>query len=160
MKMPVLVYVIAIGLTLSSGTCLAHGEHGHNDEIFGKPGIPTAVTRSIKVDMNDNMRFSPASIVVKQGETIHFIIKNAGNLTHEFVLGTASDLKQHNNMMKLHPNMQHSDPNMLSLAGGQSGELIWQFTKAGKFDFACLQPGHYEAGMKGNVIVAKGKSSQ
>ena len=27
-------------------------------------------------------------------------------------------------------------------------------TKTGKIDFACLQPGHYDAGMKGAVMVA------
>ena len=37
---------------------------------------------------------------------------------------------------------------------GKTSELVWQFTKAGTFDFACLQPGHYDAGMKGNVVVA------
>lgn len=45
---------------------------------------------------------------------------------------------------------------MITLAGGKTGEVIWQFTKAGKVDFACLQPGHYDAGMKGAVTVAKG----
>lgn len=43
---------------------------------------------------------------------------------------------------------------MVSVAPGQSGEIIWHFTKAGKVDFACLQPGHFDAGMKGVVNVA------
>ena len=55
--------------------------------------------------------------------------------------------------------MEHSDPNMITLGGSQSGEVVWQFTKAGKVDFACLQPGHFDAGMKGKVSVAKGKTS-
>mgnify|MGYP006179903873 CR=1 FL=1 len=38
---------------------------------------------------------------------------------------------------------------------GQQGEVIWQFTKSGKVDFACLHVGHYEAGMKGQVSVGK-----
>ena len=59
--------------------------------------------------------------------------------------------------MKKFPEMEHDDPNMVSLAAGKTGEVIWQFTKAGKIDFACLQPGHYEAGMKGLLNVASGK---
>ena len=41
----------------------------------------------------------------------------------------------------------------MTLDPGKTGELIWQFAKAGTFDFACLQPGHFEAGMMGTVSV-------
>ena len=61
--------------------------------------------------------------------------------------------------MKKNPQMEHAEPNMVTLAPGKTGEVIWRFTKAGKVDFACLQPGHYEAGMKGLVDVAAGKSA-
>jgi uncharacterized cupredoxin-like copper-binding protein len=30
---------------------------------------------------------------------------------------------------------------------------VWTFNRAGEFDFACLVGGHYEAGMKGRIIV-------
>ncbi len=42
-----------------------------------------------------------------------------------------------------------------TLAAGKTGEVVWQFTRAGKVDFACLQPGHYDAGMKGTVNVGR-----
>jgi uncharacterized cupredoxin-like copper-binding protein len=51
--------------------------------------------------------------------------------------------------------MEHDDPKMATVQAGKTGEIIWQFSKAGKIDFACLQPGHYDAGMKGAVSVAK-----
>jgi len=41
-----------------------------------------------------------------------------------------------------------------AIGPGETGERIWRFTKAGTFDFACLQPGHFEAGMIG-VVSAK-----
>ena len=69
------------------------------------------------------------------------------------VLGTEKDLNDHYEVMKKHPEMEHAEHNMVTLAAGKSGEIIWQFTKAGKVDFACLQPGHYDAGMKGIVNV-------
>jgi uncharacterized cupredoxin-like copper-binding protein len=31
--------------------------------------------------------------------------------------------------------------------------LLWKFTRKGEFEFACLVPGHYEAGMHGRIIV-------
>ena len=46
---------------------------------------------------------------------------------------------------------------MVTVAPGKTGEIVWRFTTAGKVDFACLQPGHYDAGMKGLVTVAAGK---
>lgn len=131
------------------------GGHGHADEAIGKPGEVAKVTRTINVDMTDAMRFTPADIEVKQNETVRFRITNSGKIKHEMVLGTEKELKEHYEVMKKNPEMEHDDPNMVTLAPGKSGEVIWQFTKAGKVDFACLQPGHYDAGMKGEVKVAK-----
>lgn len=134
------------------------GGHGHDDEAIGKPGIASKVTRTVKVDMLDTMRFTPSSFAVKQGETIRFVVKNSGQLPHEMVLGKEKDLKEHYEVMKKNPEMEHDDPNSVSVKPGKTGEMIWQFTKAGKVDFACLHPGHYDAGMKGQVRVAGGKA--
>jgi len=155
--------IAALGLCAATGMAFASGSHagGHehgDDNAIGKPGTAAAVTRTIEVDMTDNMRFTPSDIKARQGETIRFLIRNSGSIKHEFVLGTEKELKEHYEIMKKNPEMEHSDPNMLTLAAGQSGEVIWQFTKAGKVDFACLQPGHYEAGMKGKVSVGKAQA--
>lgn len=159
MKNRILTIVTALSLGITAQASFAHDEHahGHDSDVIGKPGVATASTRTVNVNMTDNMRFTPSNIVAKQGETIRFVIKNVGGIKHEFVLGTEKELKEHYEIMKKNPEMEHSDPNMITLAGGQSGEVVWQFTKAGKVDFACLQPGHYDAGMKGKVSVAKGK---
>lgn len=130
------------------------GGHGHGEAI-GRPGVAAKATRTVNVDMTDGMRFNPSSIDVKQGETVRFVVTNSGKLKHELVLGTEKELKEHYEVMKKNPEMEHADPNMVSLAGGKTGEIVWQFTKAGKVDFACLQPGHYDAGMKGAVNVSK-----
>ena len=138
-------------------------EHGHGDvDAIGAPGVAAKVSRTVNVDMSDAMRFTPASISAKQGQTIRFKISNSGQLKHEFVLNTDKELKEHYELMKKFPGMEHAEPNMVTLAPGQTGEVIWQFTKAGKVDFACLQPGHYDAGMKGaiNVAAVKGHSTQ
>ena len=150
--------LIALPTLLLAMTAMASGDHagGHDSNAIGKPGVASKVTRTVNVDMTDAMRFSVPNVTAKQGETIRFVVKNSGNLKHEMVLGTVKELKEHYEMMKKMPEMEHADANMVSVAPGKSGELIWQFTKAGKIDFACLQPGHYEAGMKGVVTVAAG----
>ena len=134
-----------------------HGTSAKESEAHassvGKPGDAAKVTRTIAVDMTDNMRFTPANFTVKKGETIKFVVKNSGKLKHEMVLGSMKELKEHGDMMRRMPEMEHADPNQVTLDPGKTGELIWQFTRAGKFDFACLQPGHFVAGMKGKVAV-------
>lgn len=150
-------YVFVLSAMFVSGASLAAGKHtgGHDEEAFGKPGDPAKVTRTVKVEMHDTMRYKPASITVKRGETIKFEVVNKGKIEHEFVLGQAKSLKEHAEMMRKFPDMEHADPNQVEVEPGKTGELVWQFTKPGKFDFACLIPGHFEAGMKGKVSVRK-----
>ena len=150
--MAALVAVAATG-ALAAGTHA--GGNGHSEDAIGKPGVVANVTRTVKVDMRDAMRFTPASIDVRQNQTVRFLITNSGKTRHELVLGTEQELKAHYEVMKKNPEMEHDDPNMVTLAPGASGEIVWRFSKAGKVDFACLQPGHYDAGMKGAVNVAK-----
>jgi uncharacterized cupredoxin-like copper-binding protein len=155
----ILALILCASATAAPAAGKHAGGHGHDDAAIGEPGKPANVTRTVNVDMTDAMRFVPASIDVKQGETVRLVIKNSGKLKHELVLGAEKELKEHYELMKKHPEMEHDDPNMVTLAAGKTGEVNWRFTKAGKIDFACLQPGHYEAGMKGLVNVAAGKSA-
>lgn len=153
--------LLTVPALLTAYVAHASGTHagGHDAQAIGSPGVAAKVTRTINVDMTDDMRFSAAKIEAKQGETIRFIAKNNGKVKHEMVLGSEKELKEHYELMKKNPEMEHDDPNMVSVAPCQSGEIIWQFTKAGRVDFACLQPGHYDAGMKGlvNVVSSKAK---
>lgn len=163
-------YIVAVFLLMATGAhaqtavnAPAHADgHSHQhggSDVIGAPGDPKRVDRTVRVSMTDSMRFSPASITVKQGETIRFAVRNAGRLKHEMVLGTEKELKEHYELMKKFPEMEHADPQMVTVAPGKTGEIVWRFTKAGKVDFACLQPGHYDAGMKGMVTVSRGKAS-
>ncbi|KQW54428.1 plastocyanin/azurin family copper-binding protein [Variovorax sp. Root411] len=143
-------------LAVAAAGAAASGTH---DSAIGKPGVATKAVRTVQIDMADSMRFTPADISVTQGETVRFVVRNSGKLKHELVLGTEQDLKAHYAAMMKSPEMEHAEPNMVTLAPGKTGEVVWQFTKAGKIDFGCLQAGHYDAGMKGavNVASAKGK---
>jgi uncharacterized cupredoxin-like copper-binding protein len=120
---------------------------------IGNPGNPHKVLRTIKVVMSDDMKFTPAKLDVKRGDTIRFVVRNAGLVKHEMVLGSMDDLKQHAELMLKFPGMEHAEPNMVTVAPGKTGELVWKFTKAGTVGFACLEPGHFEAGMTGAVSV-------
>jgi uncharacterized cupredoxin-like copper-binding protein len=126
---------------------------GH-EKVFGRIGDPKKVSRTIDLDMSDAMRFAPAELAVKQGETVRFRLKNSGKVLHEMVLGTMQELKEHAEIMKQHPGMHHAEANIVHVGPGRTGALVWQFTNAGEFHYACLVPGHLEAGMLGRIRVA------
>jgi uncharacterized cupredoxin-like copper-binding protein len=159
------IVTIAALAALSSAGVYAHGDESHPKEkaafdaskveerAFGREGDPKKVTRTIKVDMRDTMRFTPDLVTVKRGETVRFVASNSGKLMHEVVLGTVEELKEHAETMRKFPNMEHADANMAHVKPGAKGDIVWQFTKAGEYQFACLMPAHFEAGMVGKVVV-------
>jgi uncharacterized cupredoxin-like copper-binding protein len=142
-----------LALVFAASAAMAGPDHGSNP--VGEPGMAAQAVRTIEVDMADNMRFTPAEISVRQGETVRFVVKNSGAVKHELVLGTPEELRAHYALMLKTSGMEHADDSMVSVAPGKIGEIVWRFTKAGNVDFACLQPGHYDAGMKGLVKVAQ-----
>lgn len=155
---------IAATLALAHVTSFAHGNESHTTHHryeasqveqtpFGQEGDPRKVTRTVTVGMADTMRFTPSVVIVKRGETVRFVVRNHGKVLHEMVLGTAEALREHAELMKKFPEMEHADPNMAHVSPGATGEIVWQFTRPGEFEFACLQPGHFEAGMVGKVTV-------
>ena len=156
-------YVLAFVLGVLSSSVLAHGEKPHarkfsaaqlaEEKPFGKAGDPKRVTRTISFRMTDDMRFDPSHITVKRGETVRFIARNDGKLMHEMVLGTVQALEAHAEQMKKFPGMEHDEPYMTHVPPGRTGEIVWQFTKPGVFDFACLIAGHFDGGMMGKVTV-------
>lgn len=131
---------------------------GHDDEHFaaGQPGNPKQPARVVKVTMLEDgkkMLFEPAHITVRRGEQVRFDLYNEGTESHEFVLATVAENRKHAEVMKKHPHMEHDDPNALRLTPYSEGKLLWKFTKKGRFEFACLIPGHLEAGMHGTIDV-------
>ena len=146
-----------------SAAAFAHGDQPHaakgidyskvEEMPFGRAADPKKAKRTVKVEMSDQMRFSPAEITVRQGEVVRFVPVNKGQLMHEMVLGTMDELKKHAELMRKFPEMEHDEPHMAHVAPGKSGQMGWQFTKAGEFYYGCLVPGHFEAGMLGRVRV-------
>jgi len=138
----------AAALAASSAATSGHTGHGASQK-------PPAV-RTIEVRMDDKMRFYPDRLQVAAGETVRLRVTNDGRLEHELVLGQMSELIKHAKAMREQPAMAaHHEANAITVAPGQTGELLWTFKRAGTLDFACLLPGHREAGMVGKVRVAK-----
>ena len=154
--------VLASLLGLAPALALGHGDAGHaqpagpvvkEQKDWGIAGERRQARRTIEVGMGDDMRFSPARIEVREGETLRFVIRNRGKLMHEFVIGTKRELDEHAALMAKFPDMEHDEPYMAHVAPGRTGEIVWTFNRAGEFHFACLIAGHYQAGMVGTIVV-------
>jgi len=153
-----LTFLILASAFLSQTALAAPGAAGHGHEGFsaGEPGDPKKPARTVKVSMHEDgkkMLFTPSHITVRKGEQIRFVLSNDGTENHEFVLATVAENRKHGVLMKKYPKMEHDDPNARKLTPYTDGEMFWKFTRKGKFEFACLLPGHYEAGMHGTVTV-------
>lgn len=155
--------IAALSIAGAGSAKLAHAGPGHakkdeptkmEQKPWGIAGTEKAAKRTIAVSMTDDMRFSPATIDVKKGETVKFTLSNKGKVLHEFVIGTKKYLDEHAALMVKFPKMEHDEPYMSHVKPGHADTIIWNFNQAGSFDFACLIAGHYQAGMVGKITVA------
>ena len=132
------------------------GGHAHG---AASPLVAQTVTRSVAIHMDDTMRFTPDRLDVKAGETVRFVVTNGGQLPHELVLGTEQELAVHaEEMRRMDPQLAdhahaHGTGAAVTVAPGQTGELVVTFPQATTVHMACLVPGHYEAGMRGQIRV-------
>lgn len=157
--------IASIGaLAFVPGPALSHGsKHAEKkrssesrkveETAFGRAGDPAKASRTVEVGMDDRMHFTPGDIKVKRGDTIRFVVRNNGQLMHEMVIGTLKELKEHAEVMKKFPDMEHEEPYMAHVSPGKREEIVWQFTRQGEFHYACLVPGHLEAGMIAKIVV-------
>ena len=133
------------------------GGHAHGPSDAHGPSA-LVVDRSVEVRMDDAMRFYPDKIAVSAGETVRFVLSNSGKVAHEMVIGSAAELAQHAQEMKAMAQSgqghAHGEGHGLaiSLEAGQTREWVVRFEQATELEFACLIPGHFEAGMKGSFV--------
>lgn len=157
-----LYLILASALLAGTSAAWSHGNGDHDQpkaaaikeqKPWGIAGDAKAVQRTITVRMTDDMRFAPSHITAKQGETVRLRVENKGQILHEVVLGTQATLAEHAQWMLKFPGMEHDEPYMAHVVAGKTGDLLWNFNRAGNFDFACLIAGHLQAGMKGTITV-------
>jgi len=150
----VMIALLPLTLALPVSRALSHEKH--KTFAAGEPGDAEKPARVVQITMSEAdgaMMFVPDRVEVRRGEQIRFVLRNDGALDHEFVLATTAENLAHAEMMKQHPEMEHDDTNGKRLGPGQASEILWRFSKSGRFEYACLIPGHREAGMVGTIIV-------
>ena len=167
MKTFTLIFSLALALafsTLSLEASSGKGQQPHarafevpGHDPIGKPGDGSSIDRTIELSIRETesgyMLFEPDAIQIERGSVIRFSIRNTGALDHEFFLGSFDEVAKHQQWMREHPDMQHDSANSVSIPSGQNADLIWEFSDVTNLEFACLIPGHREAGMWGVIIV-------
>ena len=157
-------FIAACALLVSASGTFAHGNSPHTaatstvakeQKAWGIAGDAQAAQRTITIEMTDDMRFSPDHFSVRRDETLRLRVVNKGQVLHEVVLGTQASLHEHAQMMLKYPGMEHAEPYMAHVDPGKSEDLVWNFNRTGSFDFACLIPGHFQAGMTGRFTVTE-----
>src|SRR5574343_233682 len=106
--------ILALALATLGSSALAHGPQAHRpthvikeQKPWGIAAEPGAARRTITIAMDDDMRFKPDVIDVREGETVRLAIRNRGKLLHELVIGTQQALDEHAALMVKFPTMQH-----------------------------------------------------
>jgi uncharacterized cupredoxin-like copper-binding protein len=129
-----------------------HFEHGMAGYIqLVGPGAPTVGTkdnpRVVWMNMDDSLKFMPDSVAVAKGETIRFVLTNSGTVVHEFAVGDAAkvDADDIDGVT-----VKEAD----ELDAGSTHALDFTFDGSGPFGYACHEPGHFEAGMKGSIVLS------
>jgi uncharacterized cupredoxin-like copper-binding protein len=149
-----LVGIFAVGHltgTFGPGAHSGPAEHGATGAPSAGAGGPV---RTIRVTALDSMTFEPARVDVAAGETVTFVVTNAGRAVHEFTLGDPATQRQHAEAMIGMAGMVHDEPGSLRLQPGETKQLTWRFGAAGTLEYDCHEAGHYEGGMRGVIAVS------
>jgi uncharacterized cupredoxin-like copper-binding protein len=121
--------------------------------MIGEPADPDEATRTIEIDAFD-VAFYPESITVDAGKVVTFEVTNTGEAVHEFVLDDAEMQQRHaEEMADMDGHIAHDEPNSISVEPGETNELTWKFGETTTLEYACHEPGHYGAGMHGELTV-------
>lgn len=154
MKFFPLAALLSVGMVFNVAADSAHHAHAEHSMTGHQQHGSHSAVRAVEITMDDSMRFTPQTIEARQGETILLKVVNVGEIPHELVIGPKHELLEHAKQMRENTDMHHHhSDNAITLNAGESGELLWTFKRSGTLDFACLIPGHFEAGMKGAALV-------
>jgi uncharacterized cupredoxin-like copper-binding protein len=107
---------------------------------------------SIEVTMTDALAYDPEEFRVTVGQTVRFVVHNAGQIVHEFYIGDEDDQQHHEEEMR-GQGMQHDDPSGVSVEPGGTETLEYTFSAPGELLAGCHEPGHYAGGMVAAITV-------
>lgn len=116
---------------------------GGDGATLGQPGDASEADRTIELEAEE-FKFSMDEISVEPGETIEFVVRNVGQVQHEFAIGDEGE-----HAVAGHGGGGSTGP----IDPGDSAMLVWSFPDSGEVEFACHIDSHDEQGMVGTLTV-------
>lgn len=114
--------------------------------------------RQVEIEAAE-FRYSPASLEIEAGVPVHLVMRNEGQLLHDFNVAIAKvrPLSNHADHGALH---EHHAPAGIHMAAqpGEMGHIAFIADAPGRYEIYCAVPGHREAGMRAELIVREKKS--
>lgn len=168
---PFALYAVVTGVCVIAGSLVAasywgkRGGYGHDHALdhgravaapvpaAAAPPVTAGAVRNVVLEVDDTRRITPATWRARQGEPLRLIVVNTGRSAHELVVGPANEVAAHAQSMSESPSGHHGHDNAITIGPGQTATLLYTFDEPGEWGLACLEPGHFEAGMSGVVNV-------
>jgi len=95
----------------------------------------------------------PDVLEVSAGETVRFVVTNAGSIDHEFFIGDEIAQEAHAVEMAGTGGRLQDGANGVGLKPRTRESLVFTFDQAGSVLVGCHLPGHYQAGMKATIAI-------
>jgi uncharacterized cupredoxin-like copper-binding protein len=149
----ILVFALIVAACGQETTATTNSETTETEFAFGSPADPSDADRVIEIQTTDALAFEPSDLTVSSGETVTFRLTNNGAAVHDFTLGDQAAQDEHEAEMSEMGGMVHDEPNVATIPAGETVELAWTFGEEGVVLIGCHQPGHYAAGMTGQITV-------
>ncbi len=136
--------------------------------LFLTAQVAFSQPREIKIEGKDILRYSVETIKAKPGETLKITLTtiskmDKSQMAHNWVLlKPGTDALNFVTTGLQHPKTDYIDPSMSDkiiaktdmVGGGETDSVTFKVPeKKGKYEYVCTFRAHYQAGMKGTLIV-------
>jgi uncharacterized cupredoxin-like copper-binding protein len=92
--------------------------------------------QQVTLTVGNSMSFEPATIRVNAGQPVELILRNDGQMPHDFTLSNGV-----------------AQPVKVTANAGQTASATFALHQPGAYTFECSMPGHALAGMHGTITV-------
>jgi uncharacterized cupredoxin-like copper-binding protein len=101
------------------------------------PAVAADSAQQVTLTVGNSLSFDPSTITVRAGQPVQLVLRNTGQLPHDFTLsdGVAQPVK-------------------ITASGGQTASGSFTIDRPGSYTFECSMPGHATAGMRGTITAS------
>jgi uncharacterized cupredoxin-like copper-binding protein len=111
---------------------------------------PVAGASEVVTIRIEHSRFQPSQLELSERATVRFIVRNTDPIAHEFIIGGAHVQEVHEKGTEKHHGAR---PGEITVPALTARSTSYTFEDAGALIFGCHLPGHYDYGMRGDIVI-------